>query len=291
MRGLAMAKGLLALMAMTGAYGTPNIILFSVDDHIVPEAWQAANNDTIVASQAVNPNGCLPPITWFTSRGPTRGNCTSAQQAFASGHELATHTATHPTLTELSYDEIVDEIAQQFDWLVDECGIPAEVVTGFRAPYFRTNSNVTQALVDLGFEYDSSVNEQSPTQPPAYCADGGCIQGEVPIWEVPTYRAFGSFKRSDPEPANGMSVLERLQADFQRKQGSGAPVAIMVHEPYLSDSSKRADIVAFLQWALAQPDTWALTYQEYIVWLQAGAGDDIASVLAYTCTCSSETAA
>lgn len=33
----------------------------------------------------------------FTSRGPTRGNCTSAQQAFASGHELATHTATHPT--------------------------------------------------------------------------------------------------------------------------------------------------------------------------------------------------
>jgi len=29
--------------------------------------------------------------------------------------------------------------------------------------------------------------------------------------------------------------VQRLQADFQRKQGSGAPVAIMVHEPYLSD--------------------------------------------------------
>lgn len=43
---------------------TPNLVLFSVDDEIVSEAWQAAYYDTIQSSGISNPNGCKPPITW-----------------------------------------------------------------------------------------------------------------------------------------------------------------------------------------------------------------------------------
>ncbi|EFN57754.1 hypothetical protein CHLNCDRAFT_143035 [Chlorella variabilis] len=263
---------LLTLIYLRGAQGdTPNLVLFSVDDEIVSEAWQAAYYDTIQSSGISNPNGCKPPITWFTSKGPDRGDCDTALLAYSAGHELATHTVTHPELPGLSYDEITAEVAGQREWLID-CGIPAEAITGFRAPYYKTDDTVTQVLIDLGVQYDSSKADDSPTQQ-AYSTGS--------LWEVPAYTLPGGDRRSDPQPEDGMSVLERLQAAFESKRGSGAPVSILVHEP--CKLSNRDDIVAFLSWAFAQDNTWGITYQQYISWLEAGAGD-IASVLSnYTC--------
>ena len=79
----------------------------------------------------------------FTSKGPDRGDCDTALLAYSAGHELATHTVTHPELPGLCYDEITAEVAGQREWLID-CGIPAEAITGFRAPYYKTDDTVTQ---------------------------------------------------------------------------------------------------------------------------------------------------
>ena len=40
-------------------------------------------------------------------------------------------------------------------------------------------------------------------------------------------------------------------------------------------SATRQRIVQFLQWALAQPDTWALTYRQYVEWRRAPPGTQV----------------
>lgn len=276
--------------------GTPNIILFSIDDEIDGAAWRTAYEDTISASNLRNPNGCKIPLTWFVSKGPDKGDCGTAQQALKAGHELATHTLTHPKegLPGKSYSEISNQIGGGRDWLVG-CGIPADVITGFRAPYYQTDSTVGKVLVDLGFQYDSSFTDSSYQQRPGrldqgFCSgdsDPPCGSGNdwegLPVWEVPAYRLPGSNKRSDPDPADGMSVLERFKADFERKRGSGVPVNILVHEPYLSDSSTGGEVTDFLSWALDQPNTWVLTYQQLIKWIESGSGSNVASIATSTC--------
>lgn len=38
----------------------------------------------------------------------------------------------------------------------------------------------------------------------------------------------------DPMPAAGMSIAQRLRADYARKAGSGVPVPVLAHIAYLS---------------------------------------------------------
>lgn len=57
---------------------------------------------------------------------------------------------------------------------------------------------------------------------------------DLPLFEVPAYRLPGGNKRMDPMPAAGMSILQRLRADFERKRGSGVPVPVLTHIAYLS---------------------------------------------------------
>ena len=56
--------------------------------------------------------------------------------------------------------------------------------------------------------------------------------------EVPAFTLPGEGpevgRRVDPTPAINMTVLQRLQADFERKRGTGMPVPVAVHEPYLT---------------------------------------------------------
>lgn len=42
-------------------------------------------------------------------------------------------------------------------------------------------------------------------------------------------------------------------------------------------SAIRAEVVDFLRWALAQPNTWALTYTQYVAWLEAGPAADVST--------------
>ncbi|PRW34035.1 kinetoplast DNA-associated [Chlorella sorokiniana] len=254
-----------------------------------PSAWTVAYDKTIFASGARNPNGCRPPMTWFTTccpRGRREGSCEVVTKAHSLGHELATHTKTHPQGGDsMSYAAWREELGGQRDWLVKECGVPAADVAGFRAPYFKLNGALGAALQDSGFLYDSSISGKDPHQMAApmhafnlsACAAAGCGNwSSLSIWEVPAYTLPGkgpqAFRRVDPAPLPGMPVLERLKADFERKRGSGVPVSVMVHEAYLTDSTTRQPIVQFLRWALAQPGTWALTYRQYVEWRRAPPG-------------------
>lgn len=69
------------------------------------------------------------------------------------GHEIASHSYTHPNLTELNKDELEKEVRDSKKILEDELKIE---VKGFRAPELRTNDEVYKELEAAGYEYDSS---------------------------------------------------------------------------------------------------------------------------------------
>ncbi|KAL4446707.1 hypothetical protein ABPG77_007951 [Micractinium sp. CCAP 211/92] len=176
------------------------------------------------------------------------------------------------------------------DIFTDSHKLPCSSVRGFRAPGFRTHDAVGRVLADLGFKYDSSHMERS------YQQQGGALDAgfeltlarlDVPHnWSgLPLFAVLaGGNKRMDPLPAAGMSILQRLQADFERKRGSGVPVPILAHIAYLNTPSNRGEVVEFLRWALAQPNTWALTYSQYVAWLEAGPAVEMTRLLAdHTC--------
>ncbi|EFN57965.1 hypothetical protein CHLNCDRAFT_142095 [Chlorella variabilis] len=266
----------------------PNFILLSLDGGILPSTWEVAYDQTIIE------------FTCCCLHGDDTGDCGVVAQAYGLGHEMATHTMTHSEETlEYSYEQWAEEIGGQRDWLAGTCSIPEEEVVGFRAPNFQINNLMGRVLADLGFGYDSSLTGFEDSQSGwlngtydlDFCQDNAeerakCSEWEeLPLWEVPAYLAPGSFRRTDPAPVDGMSIVERLQADFERKRGTGIPVSINVHEPYLADSASREAVIEFLGWAFEQPgETWALTHQQYMEWKQAPAGTPVEAVVGkYPC--------
>lgn len=70
------------------------------------------------------------------------------------GHEVASHTSTHPHLSTLSRAERRRELVGSRATLEDAIGAP---VTGFRAPSFDVTADHFDLLAAAGYEYDSSV--------------------------------------------------------------------------------------------------------------------------------------
>jgi hypothetical protein len=78
-----------------------------------------------------------------------------AGELAAAGHELASHTWSHPyDLTRQSPEAIATEIDRSHELLSDVAGRP---ITGFRAPGYTISEPVYEALASRGYGYDSSL--------------------------------------------------------------------------------------------------------------------------------------
>lgn len=90
---------------------------------------------TKLAGIAKNRNGCPIPATWFVRS--DKSSCTEIRKRYsASGDEFASHTVTHKNLSaDVSTKTIIKEINGARNYLINECGLPKEVVKGFRGPY------------------------------------------------------------------------------------------------------------------------------------------------------------
>lgn len=92
-----------------------------------------------------------------------------AAEVVARGHELASHTFSHPyDLIHRSEAEIHDEIARAEAPLAELRGSP---VRGFRAPGYNFSRNVSRVLDERGYAYDSSLLPS----PPYYAARAAVI--------------------------------------------------------------------------------------------------------------------
>ncbi len=92
-----------------------------------------------------------------------------AERLVASGHELGSHSWSHPYDLTRQHDKFVrNELKRSFDLLSDVVGRP---ITGFRAPGYTMTDRVLRLLAETGYRYDSSI---FPC-PPYYLAKLGVL--------------------------------------------------------------------------------------------------------------------
>lgn len=102
-------------------------------------------------------------ITRYLDDSAVREQLSAAADA---GHELASHTHTHPyDLSRMDPDAIAAELDQSAAWLEEVTGKPP---AGFRTPGYNVSNTILELLDARGYHYDSSV---FPC-PPYYAAKG-----------------------------------------------------------------------------------------------------------------------
>jgi hypothetical protein len=126
-------------------------------------------------------------------------------RAYREGHEAANHTDTHAETLQRNPDKAVwlKEISTCTDYHVG-LGIPRADFIGFRTPFLQQSDQTFDAIVELGFKYDCSIEhyygvdgfawpytlDQGKSLMYAYNAPPG---GKYPkLWELPVYELMTS---------------------------------------------------------------------------------------------------
>mmetsp|Transcript_11822 Transcript_11822/g.33288 ORF Transcript_11822/g.33288 Transcript_11822/m.33288 type:complete len:164 (+) Transcript_11822:468-959(+) len=123
----------------------------------IPELSTSLFREAIGATK--NPNGCTPPVTYFTMQGGT--DCDIVKQRWQAGDEIAGHSLTHQVMGS-KFPTTEEEIIGLREWIVNNCSIPSEDVAGWRSPYLVNNPKHRESLVKGGYLYDSTINEHWP---------------------------------------------------------------------------------------------------------------------------------
>jgi peptidoglycan/xylan/chitin deacetylase (PgdA/CDA1 family) len=92
--------------------------------------------------------------TFFTVSGIAEKEPTLIERVSEEGHEIASHTHRHTSLTDLCEEERMYELKRSKEIL---SGTTGEDVTGFRAPAFDIPETHFQEVEGAGYRYDSSV--------------------------------------------------------------------------------------------------------------------------------------
>lgn len=276
----ASTKGPLPLSQM------PQFVLITNDDAV---DGSVVNSLSFLLTHRRNANGCPVPATWFTS--VTFSDCGFIRDRFSKGDEFACHSITHPNMKPgYPRSKMVTEIAGSREFLVKKCGLPKQSVKGYRATYLMTTAEQRDVIHDLGFLYESSVGfdyEGAGDKVFPFTEDYGipdrscssCKKGEsnkglwmVPVWPV---RYKGHQYSMDPgmkvdwEPTSKeASVYDVMKSAFDGAyKGNRAPVGIMQHN-YWQSAKRLKEAQKFLDYALTQPDTWAVTMRQLVDWMR-----------------------
>lgn len=117
------------------------------------------------------------------------------QEMVSQGHEIASHSVTHPSLLSLETPEIKTEIFESKRTLERISGTD---VTGFRAPTCQISDQVYNILAEAGYEYSSSVMPSIPLpgfysdkysfeRPTEVVTENGCVI-EYPLAVHPVFK-------------------------------------------------------------------------------------------------------
>lgn len=182
----------------------PQFITITLDDAIQTYTIDAVQS---LVGNRVNPNGCPPKLTFFTSLNYT--NFSLVTTWYSTGNDVADHTMTHVG------NPPENEIAGNMIALNALAGIPFREIRGFRAPFLNYTPETLQTLKKLNLTYDSSMTANSdgkrgpgvPTdrtwpytldygsvhdcENPGICGPNGVrIPG---LWEIPMMVMYGRY--------------------------------------------------------------------------------------------------
>ena len=177
----------------------------------------------IAALKAIDPPGSC---TFFVT-GEFAQAHPGLVKEWARRHEIGCHTMTHPHLRELDGARQFAEIRDSAEAIRKATGI---FPLGFRALYLESNDKIREALVQLGFRYQSSACEVNHRDR----SDDSLL--EFPISDgMFNDRATvaGDYNLFDGDHLSDEDVLTFLLKLFNEHRMSGRPLVILLH-PHLA---------------------------------------------------------
>jgi peptidoglycan/xylan/chitin deacetylase (PgdA/CDA1 family) len=128
-------------------------------------------------------------VEMMSSRGKASFYMTStyAQQgpwraAYDAGHEIGNHTVTHATDRGVGRDRWLQEMRDCNTYLTETVGVPAAELIGFRTPYLKYDDDTLAAVAEVGFRYDTSIEEGYEWDDLANGGAGGPMDGTNYFW-------------------------------------------------------------------------------------------------------------
>ncbi|KAI7844630.1 hypothetical protein COHA_001720 [Chlorella ohadii] len=282
-----------SLTSPLGNHGRPpQFVLFTHDDAVTERTHQLMLAVTKGRKSATN--ACPAVGTMFVTTASGQNDCELMMDLYHKGYEIADHTVSHNSVRGKRYSEVADEIVGLRDRLVKQCGIPRDDIVGFRAPYLDTDENVRKVLAANKFLYDSTLIEEisgsslsrgmgrrvwpfdlahgAKTNCRYFGSFQGCSTKEhwpgmfnVPVWQIKQEDSRGQTKgvRSADD------LFKILKQNFDAAyNGNRAPLPIFIHTPWLANKESLRGVMRFVDYALAQPDTYLVSIRQLLAWMQ-----------------------
>lgn len=273
----------------------PQIVLLTFDDAVNTASYVRVQQ---VLNNHVNPNGHPVKATFFVTLGGLFDPY-AIRRLYDAGHEIAAHTMSHQTDETCDLVRWRQELAGERRTLARLCGIPAEEIVGFRAPSLRPNDHAFRVIFERQFLYDSSFPEYlsglstAPTNMLwPYTLDQGLAQVADPalapatnypgLFEIPLWPQFTNtvpvILMTPPDTLSLDAVVAIWKTNFlDHYHGNRAPYGLYMHAAatyhWLADptnsEARIAALSGFIDWALAQPDTWFITCRDLADFMRA----------------------
>jgi hypothetical protein len=138
-------------------------------------------------------NGQAAGMTWAIDMLESRGKAsffltsTYAQagvwkQAYAAGHEIGNHTVTHATDRGVGTARWLQEMNDCNAYITGMVEVPSTEIRGFRTPYLKYDDDTLGAVQEVGFHYDTSIEEGYEWDDNANGGAGGPMDGTNFYW-------------------------------------------------------------------------------------------------------------
>jgi peptidoglycan/xylan/chitin deacetylase (PgdA/CDA1 family) len=138
-----------------------------------------------------------------------------AVREWAKRHEIGCHTMSHPHMTQLDAGRQGEEIHTSAEILRRLSGAKC---LGFRAPYLEANEETREALVRLGFRYQSSTWDSDHE-----------VRSTGDLLELPIADRAGDYNLFDLDKLGEADALKLLLALHDERSLSGRPLVILLH--------------------------------------------------------------
>lgn len=138
-------------------------------------------------------NGQAEGVTWATDMLASRGKATFFltstyaqaavwRAAYMAGHEIGNHTVTHATDRNVGAARWTQEMTDCNAYITGTVGVPAAEVTGFRTPFLKYDDDTLGVVQQMGFQYDTSIEEGYEWDDNANGGAGGSQDGTNFFW-------------------------------------------------------------------------------------------------------------
>ncbi|HUQ07003.1 MAG TPA: polysaccharide deacetylase family protein [Kofleriaceae bacterium] len=138
-------------------------------------------------------NGQAAGVSWAVNMLSNRGKATffltttymqaaAWKAAYMAGHEIGNHTVTHATDRNVGLPRWLQEMNDSQDYIKTQVGVPAEEIWGFRTPFLKYDNDTLSAVQQVGFRYDTSIEEGYEWDDNANGGNGASQDGTNYFW-------------------------------------------------------------------------------------------------------------